>query len=56
MYEYKIETCKVKEAEALMNTLAKEDWRVIAVSPNTALGYGLIVTFERPKNRETVRL
>lgn len=47
MFEYKIETYKVKEAEKSINELAQEGWRVIAVSPNLAMGYGIIVTFER---------
>lgn len=47
MFEYKVEIYKVKEAEAEMNKLAKQGWRVIAVSPNMAMGYGIIVTFER---------
>ena len=50
MYEYKIETCKVRDAEASMNRLAKEGWRVAAVSPNIVFGYGLVVTYERKKD------
>lgn len=42
MYEY-----KVNEAESEMNKLAQQGWRVIAVSPNIAKGYGIIVTYER---------
>ena len=49
MYEYKVETYKVKAAEAEMNRLASEDWRVIAVTPNEAMGFGLVVTYERTK-------
>ncbi len=49
MYEYKVEVYKVKEAEAKMNELAKSGWRVIEVSPNMAMGYGIVVTFEREK-------
>ena len=49
MYEYKIETYKVRDAEAAMNKLAKEGWRVIAVSPNMGMGYGVVVTYERQK-------
>lgn len=49
MYEYKVETYKVKGAEKAMNQLAKEGWRVIAVSPNTGVGYGVVVTYEREK-------
>ena len=47
IYEYKIEIYKVKEAENKMNELAKLGWRVVSVSPNMAMGYGIIVTFER---------
>lgn len=47
MYEYKVEVIKVKDAEKEMNALAKSGWRVIAVSPNMAMGYGIVVTFER---------
>lgn len=47
MYEYKVETYTVKNAEKEMNKLSEEGWRVIAVSPNTALGYGIVVTYER---------
>ena len=47
MYEYKVEVYKVKEAEDEMNALAKLGWRVIAVSPNLAMGYGIVVTYER---------
>ena len=49
MYEYKVETYKVKEAEKEMNKLAGEGWRVIAVSPNVGVGYGIVVTYERKK-------
>ncbi len=47
MFEYKVEIYKVKEAEAEMNKLAKEGWRVIAVTPNAAMGYGIVVTYEK---------
>ena len=50
MYEYKVETYKVKMAEAPMNKMASEGWRVIAVSPNEGLGYGLVVTYERKRD------
>ena len=49
MYEYRVETYKVKEAADEMNKLASEGWRVIAVSPNEAMGFGLVVTYERQK-------
>ncbi len=47
MYEYKVEVMKVREAEAEMNRLAQSGWRVVAVCPNAAMGFGIIVTFER---------
>lgn len=47
MYEYRVEVYKVKEAEAAMNELAREGWRVHTVSPNLAVGYGVVVTYER---------
>lgn len=47
MFEYKVEKLNVKEAEEEMNRLAQSGWRVVAVSPNLARGYGVIVTFER---------
>lgn len=43
MFEYKVETYKVKEAEKEMNKLVQLGWRVIAV----AMGYGIVVTYER---------
>lgn len=49
MYEYKVEVLKVKEAEDRMNQLAQSGWRVVEVSPNMAMGYGIVVTFEREK-------
>lgn len=48
-YEYKVIKTKVNDAEEEMNRLAKDGWRVVAVSPNVAMGYGLVVTFERVK-------
>ncbi len=47
MYEYKIETYRVKEAEKSMNRLAQEGWRVVAVTPNEVMGFGIVVTYER---------
>ncbi len=47
MFEYKVEIYKVKEAESEMNKLAQSGWRVIAVSPDIAMGFGVVVTFER---------
>ena len=50
MYEYEVETYKVKVAANEMNKLASEGWRVIAVTPNEAMGFGLVVTYERKKD------
>lgn len=47
MYEYKVETYKVMSAEREMNLMAADGWRVIAVTPNAAMGYVIIVTYER---------
>ncbi len=50
MKEYKVEILGVKESEARMNALAREGWRVVATSPNIAMGHGVVVTFEREKD------
>ena len=47
MFEYFVHKYGVPEAADYMNALAKEGWRVIAVSPDIAKGFGVIVTFER---------
>ena len=47
MFEYKVVDVAVKKAQEEMNRWAKEGWRVIAVSPNIAMGSGLVITFER---------
>ena len=47
MYEYKILDLTVKSCEKTINQLAREGWRVVAVSPNIALGMGVIATLER---------
>ena len=39
----------VRQAEAEMNRMAADGWRVVAVSPNIAMSHGLVVTFERQK-------
>ena len=46
-YEYRVETCTIARAEEVMNQAAREGWRVIAVTPNIAKGFGVTVTFER---------
>lgn len=50
MYEYKVEVYKVGKAEKEMNKLAKEGWRVAAVSPDIVKLYGVVVTYERKKD------
>ena len=49
MYEYKVEVLGVREAEERMNQLAKDGWRVIEITPNIAMGHGIVVTFERAR-------
>ncbi len=49
MKEYKVEVLGVKESEARMNALAREGWRVVATSPNIAMGHGLVVIIPRPQ-------
>ena len=49
MYEYKVVVLKVKECEDTFNYLAKEGWRLVAMVPNNAMGYGIVATLERKK-------
>ena len=49
MSEYRVETYSVRKAEAEMNRMAADGWRVIAVCPNQARCFGIIVTFERQR-------
>jgi len=49
MFEYRVEIYTVRQAEAEMNRMAADGWRVVAVSPNIAMSHGLVVTFERKK-------
>ena len=49
MFEYRVETCAVRKAEEEMNRMASDGWRVIAVCPNHAAGFGIIVTYERER-------
>ncbi len=44
---YKVETCKVKDAENLMNDLASQGWKVISIMPNHSVGFGMVITFEK---------
>ena len=47
MCEYKVIKVRVDLAEEEMNKYAKEGWRVINVSPNIAMGYGLVIILEK---------
>lgn len=47
MYEYKVLTMGVKEMEKTLNQWAKEGWCLATVSPNMAMGMGVVVTLER---------
>ena len=49
MFEYRVKVYAVRQAEAEMNRMAADGWRVVAVSPNIAMSHGLVVTFERQK-------
>ena len=46
-YEYKVTKASVNAAEKEMNKLAKDGWRVITISPNVAVGMGVVITLER---------
>lgn len=48
MFEYRVEKCAVRNAEAEMNRMAADGWRVVSVRCNMAT-YGIIVTCERQK-------
>ena len=47
MFEYRVETYSVRKAAAEMNRMAADGWRVVAVCPNQARCFGVIVTYER---------
>ena len=47
MYEYKVLTVGIREAEKVLNQLAQEGWRLVQQSPNIDMGMGLIITLER---------
>ena len=49
MFEYRVETYAVRKAEAEMNRMAADGWRVVAVCPNQAAGFGIVVTYERSR-------
>ena len=52
MFEYKVIKSGVNSAEEEMNKYAKKGWRVITVSPNVAMGMGVIITLEREIKEE----
>ena len=47
--EYRVEIYAVRKAETEMNRMASDGWRVIAVCPNQAAGFGVVVTYERQR-------
>ena len=49
MFEYRVEVYAVRKAEEAMNRMAILGWKVIAVTPNHAVGHGLVVTYERKR-------
>ena len=49
MFEYRVETYPVRRAAEEMNRMAADGWRVIAVSPNQARCFGIVVTYERKR-------
>ena len=52
MYEYKVEIYKINEAETEMNAMAKQGWRVVAVTYCQAATWAkdkVLVTLERNK-------
>ena len=49
MFEYRVEVYAVRKAEESMNRMAILGWKVIAVTPNHAAGFGLVVTYERKR-------
>ena len=49
MYEYKVIISSIKAAESNINEMAKKGYRVVATSPNIAVGHGIVITFEKEK-------
>ena len=49
VFEYRVETYTVRRAKEEMNRMAAEGWRVVAVCPNQARCFGIIVTYERSR-------
>lgn len=52
MFEYKVIKSSINSAEEEMNRYAKQGWRVIEVSPNVAMGMGIVITLEREKKED----
>lgn len=52
MYEYKVLTLGVKECEKTFNQLAKDGWRLVAMVPNQAMGFGVVATLEKQVSEE----
>lgn len=52
MYEYKVLTLGVKECEKTLNQLAKDGWRLVAMVPNQAMGFGVVATLEKQVSAE----
>ena len=48
MFEYRVEKCAIRNAEAEMNRVAADGWRVVSVCYNMAT-YCIIITYERQK-------
>ena len=49
MFEYRVEIYAVRRAEEEMNRMAADGWRVVAVCPNQAGWFGIVVTYERDR-------
>ena len=49
MYEYKVIKTRVNDAEEEINSLAKQGYKVVSVTPNIAVGHGVVVFLERNK-------
>ena len=47
MYEYKVLELAVRECERVFNQLAKDGWKLVTMSPNIAMGMGIVATMER---------
>ena len=54
MFEYKVIKASVNSAQHEMNELAKQGWRVVAVSPNVAMGMGLLSLWKEKRRSKTL--